>query len=192
MKNKEIEKLLEKYFEGDTSLQEEKRLQHYFLYEEVDMEWKEYRIWFAALKQESEIIDESNEKYAFLENTGHRIPLVRNKYWAIAATLLVLLGSWFFFQQQKTAVSSPSQQELLLAQKYLNQAFRALHKGYQQTDRLAKTTDKIQRQTQEALKVGAIYQKNTKEITPVYYLDKSFNKLSKLSKMKKSKIKLIM
>lgn len=48
-----IEELLDKYFEGETSCEEERQLRHYFTHEEVPAEWQVYRPLFACLDEEA-------------------------------------------------------------------------------------------------------------------------------------------
>jgi len=193
MKNTEIKILLEKYFESETSLQEEKILRHYFLYENVATELADDKILFLAFQQESRlIIDQIDDDVIFAKRSSNIISLNRNTTWAAAAAVLFLIGSWFMYKNQNTEVEIPNQHELLVAQKYLNKSFQAFDRGYNHSNELIKKTEILQKHSREALKVGAIYQESTQEILNVKYMDQSFQKLKIVSSLKKSRIKLMM
>ncbi len=192
MKNPDIKTLLEKYFEGETSLQEEKILSHYFLYEDVAAELADYKVLFSAFQQERRIVLEKTDDTFFADKASRVIALNRNTAWAIAASVLFLIGSWFIFNKQNTEVEIPSQQELLVAQKYLNKSFQTFNRAYNQSNDLIQKTEILQKHSNEALKAGLIYQEKTQEILNVKYIDQSLEKLKNVSSLKKSKIKMLM
>ena len=193
MKNTDIKILLEKYFEGETSLQEEKVLRHYFLYEDIADELADDKALFLAFQQESRLILENvDDEFIFTEKPSNIISLNRNTAWAVAASVLFLVGSWFMYNKQNTEVEIPNQHDLLVAQKYLKKSFQAFDRAYNHSSELIKKTEILQKQSKEALKVGTIYQENTKEILNVKYINQSFEKLRIVSKLKKSRIKLMM
>ena len=193
MKNPDIKTLVEKYFEGETSLQEENILRHYFLYENVAADLVEFKVLFTAFEQESRIfLDETNNEILPTENETRTVLLNRNTAWAVAASVLFLIGSWFIYNNQTTQIEIPSQQELLIAQKYLNKSFQAFDRAYNKSNELIKKTEILQKHSDEALKVGLIYQEKTMEILNVKYLDQSLKKLKNVSSLKKSRIKLMM
>jgi len=192
MRNEEIKILLKKYFEGESSLHDEKILRHYFLFENITPDLQEYKILFTALESESKIISEPITEDLFIKEAVKTIPFTRNSTWAIAATVLILIGTWFLLNQQKPKQKIPSSQELLMAEKYLNMGFHSFHKAYQKTNRLLEETKILQLKSQQALKAGLVYEKNTKGITNLNYINQSLGKLQNISKLKKSRIKLIM
>lgn len=100
-----IEELLEKYFEGETSCEEERQLRHYFTHEEVPAEWQVYRPLFACLdeevrahraRQQEAAASQPAEMAAELRSpaTEKRLRPPRRLYrWAgIAAGILLLIG----------------------------------------------------------------------------------------------------
>ncbi len=101
MDTRQIKTLLENYFKGQTTLQEERELGDYFSAGSVDTELLPYReqfVLFRAMQQQepagpdfegrlSELIDAQEEKIL----PGQRISTVFR--WAAAATIAILLGA---------------------------------------------------------------------------------------------------
>ncbi|MDR5590072.1 hypothetical protein [Christiangramia sp. SM2212] len=83
-----IEKLLERYEEGETSLTEEKQLRDYFLNEDVPEHLRSYKLMFMFSARQAE------EKYE------HKVESTSKRNWytwtSIAAILVVALGIFFF------------------------------------------------------------------------------------------------
>ncbi len=193
MKNSDIKILLEKYFEGETDLRDEKILQHYFLYEDVAADLLKYKVLFVAFQQENRIIlEKTNDDPLSAIKVSKVVSLNKNTAWAVAASIIFLIGSWFILNKENTQIETPSQQELLVAQKYLNMSFQAFDRAYNQSNDLIKKTKMLQKHSDEALKVGLIYQEKTQEILNLKYIDQSFEKLKNVSSLKKSRIKLMM
>jgi len=91
-----IKKLLEKYYEGDTTLEEEAVLRDYFNDEDVPQELQKYQSQFVFYRREREI------KY---QNYDYELPKVREihhtrsrLYWipAAAAAILLIISIIFF------------------------------------------------------------------------------------------------
>ncbi|HKJ48831.1 MAG TPA: hypothetical protein VJ973_07060 [Christiangramia sp.] len=89
MELSKIEKLLERYDEGETSLAEEKLLREYFLRNEIPEHLKSYQLMFMfSNKQANEKLPEEPE-----------VKSTNNNWYAwtsIAAILIVALGIFFF------------------------------------------------------------------------------------------------
>ncbi len=82
-----IEKLLERYEEGDTSLAEENMLREYFLEEDVPAHLMSYQMMFRYTSQQ--------RKETFVEQP--RVTTAKNWYtWASVAAILVLALGLFF------------------------------------------------------------------------------------------------
>lgn len=108
MEINKIKKLLQRYFDGVSSADEEKILSDYFQSDKIDEELSEYRIFFTGIAElsgqshksdiEEEIMDfilehESQEKsrYRWLWQTVT----------GIAASILIVLGGILLYEQQK-------------------------------------------------------------------------------------------
>lgn len=84
MESDKIEILLEKYFEGETTIAEEKELQHYFSTAEVPEHLQQYRSLFGFFS------------VAKAETSQKALPLQRKRRYAawlsVAASVVILLG----------------------------------------------------------------------------------------------------
>ena len=79
----DIDKLLEKYFEGETSLSEEKELRHYFLQSKIDDRHKAYTAMFNFFSEEKRQISPKK-----------KINLSLLKWIGIAASIVLIAGIW--------------------------------------------------------------------------------------------------
>lgn len=107
MEYKNINHLLEKYWEGKTSLQEEETLQQYFNNGNVTPQLEQYQSLFQYFKEEQDVmISDDFEKRLLeqIENEQKAIPAkVRKLSWmtsirTIAAVGILLMGAVFVFQ----------------------------------------------------------------------------------------------
>jgi predicted ribosomally synthesized peptide with SipW-like signal peptide len=96
--HKTIENLLEKYFEGETSIAEENQLQDYFSSPDVAQHLEQYRSMFGFFSKARE------------QQFEQRLPLQPKKrrfaaWLSVAASVVVLLsvGTFAYFNQQKNA-----------------------------------------------------------------------------------------
>lgn len=97
MESGKIEKLLQKYEEGQTSLAEEKILRDYFLENEVPEDLRPYKLMFMFSEKQKHNKLEETPKMA---NNSYRFT------WAsIAAILIIALGIFFFFNNQSSQLS---------------------------------------------------------------------------------------
>lgn len=97
-----IEQLLEKYFEGETTLAQEQQLRAYFSTDLVAEHLKEYQPMFAYFNQEKEQKMVLNQRFTFKRKT-------RKIYWA-AASVAVLLGVGYWTANQfSVPVNKPTQ-----------------------------------------------------------------------------------
>ena len=106
MELNKIEDILEKYFQGETSIAEENQLKEYFSSPNVAQHLEQYKPMFGYFSQAKE------------QKSTYEIPLQskkRNVAWlSIAASAVVLLGigTYFFMSEQKEATAVASQTEL--------------------------------------------------------------------------------
>lgn len=108
METKEIAKLLQKYFNGETTGEEERTLEIYFESGNVANEFKEYTEFFSGISElanapgnsgiEEEIMD------FILENENREKTRYRwlwQSVTGIAASVIIILGGFLFYQQQQ-------------------------------------------------------------------------------------------
>ncbi|MEO6174803.1 MAG: hypothetical protein ABIP27_06605 [Flavobacterium circumlabens] len=105
MELNKIENILEKYFQGETTVTEENELKEYFSSPDVAQHLEQYKPMFGYFSQVKE------------QKSTQEIPLQtkkRNVAWlSIAASFVVLLGiGTYFFVSEKNAASVVAQSEL--------------------------------------------------------------------------------
>lgn len=95
MDKNNIKKLLDRYFEGETSLQEEQLLKIYFTSDTIDPELEEFKYLFAFFVQEKQLKASDNISIQPHQKTKQ---IVRMKMWqwAAAAVLILSISSWYF------------------------------------------------------------------------------------------------
>lgn len=102
---RQIEQLLESYFEGTTTLQEEKILKQYFSSSQVAPHLESYRSLFAYFKQEQTTQFTRKEVIPTSKNNWYR--------WMAAASVVVLLGIGIYtLQHQEVPEQTVAQNEL--------------------------------------------------------------------------------
>ena len=144
---KEIQVLLEKYFEGETTLEEDQALLDYFSGENIDSKLRPWQQQFLLLKSGREplVFDpEFENRLAGLIESQQEIPLHKHKSrWisrlAVAATIAVLIGisgvivlnkEW---HKEKDTFSDPqvayaeAQKTLLFVSQKMNQGMKPLN-----------------------------------------------------------------
>ncbi|MFN0215730.1 MAG: hypothetical protein ACKVT2_15840 [Saprospiraceae bacterium] len=107
MKYEEIQELLNKYWEGETSLEEERRIKTYFNSTGIDKRLEAFAPLFQALRQEQEVKLNTKTKILPIRHTQY--------YWAMAASVVLLLtaGWWIYREQQaSTPIASQAPTEL--------------------------------------------------------------------------------
>lgn len=108
MKREQIKALLEKYYNGETSLKEEKLLQEYFSANKVDKEFAGDRAIFThaseQTKKANQIPDLENEIWENIEKNNNIKQLKKRKLYhyslSIAASVAILLVSFFFIKNE--------------------------------------------------------------------------------------------
>jgi hypothetical protein len=98
MNSEQIKILIEKYFEGETSLEEEAELSAYFNSDRVGEELKTYQPLFAFFKIEKQIVLPEKVQKAKVVSFDFRKVL---KISRIAAILVLAVGSFWWFNKQK-------------------------------------------------------------------------------------------
>lgn len=117
-----IEQLIAAYFEGDTSLQEEKQLRAYFCQAQIAPQFKQYQPLFAGFAA-------ANEECSKREFTVPQDTKTNSRWWlSIAAMLVVAIGVAGFFLQDQGL--SQDEQEALAAFHKTKEAMQMLSKNF--------------------------------------------------------------
>ena len=94
-----IEKLLEKYFEGETTISEEKELKVYFTRETVPAHLESYKSMFLYFSEESDI------KATRDFDATHHGTSFRPYAWIVAAVSVVIVAGLFFMNEPSVNTS---------------------------------------------------------------------------------------
>lgn len=108
MSTEEVKILLQRYFEGESTDADERRLEAYFQSGEVDTEVAEYAEFFGGISELANIagdptIEEDIMDY-ILENEQHEKTRYRTMWkvvTSIAASVIIVLGGFLFYQEQQ-------------------------------------------------------------------------------------------
>jgi hypothetical protein len=164
---KKIRTLLEKFYNGESTLDEEKILREYFSNELIDSEFIADKDIFLFQTHENEnlkdIPDISNEIWNTLSNTDdYKIKTNNNLsyfYLRIAASIIILIGSFFLLKNQ----IFNKQPDIQFADTYDN-------------------PEEAYRQAKEALLyVSQVLNTGAERLDPIAKMDKGTQELSKLS-----------
>lgn len=158
--------MLQKYFEGETTLGEERLLSEYFSQEQVPEELMSYRQWFAGLRMEAGIpfMEAGDPNFSVAKDPTFtaaglqemilakerrhrgRVRSMRYTLMGIAASLLVAMGSLFWYQQQpdyRDTYDNP-EQALAVAGETLAFVSAKYNKGVEKLAALEKLSESIQ------------------------------------------------
>jgi hypothetical protein len=108
MNRNEVEILLQRFFEAETTLREEHLLKDYFQHEQVDSEFEPYKAFFTGLVWENDTSDTSGIEESVMDYILEKEVATKSRYrqmWltvtGIAASLLIAVGGMLFYQQQQ-------------------------------------------------------------------------------------------
>lgn len=108
METKNIKQLLQAYFNGESSREEDNILESYFKSGNVAKELREYACFFGGLSELKNQADDSGieeEIMDFILENEHRDKTKFRQMWrvvtGVAASVIIVLGSFLIFQQQQ-------------------------------------------------------------------------------------------
>ncbi|NQU86365.1 MAG: hypothetical protein HQ541_11445 [Mariniphaga sp.] len=108
MEIKEIKLLLQQYFNGESSEEEEKALKEYFNSEYIAEELSEYREFFGGISEISQELEGSTIEEDVMDFILEQEHIEKTKYrglWktvtGIAASIIIVLGSLLIYEQQR-------------------------------------------------------------------------------------------
>lgn len=156
-----INNLLQKYFDGDTSLEEDKILRGYFSSENIDERLAKYVPLFNFIHEEKAVkISDSlaGKIEAIAPKTSPKMSVIKGGHWwkMAAAIALLVVGSWAIVKQfepkepkrmAKIIVfdeNSDPELALIEIEKALNKASRKMKKG---TDEATESMQKVKSAT---------------------------------------------
>jgi len=140
MKRERIAALLEKYWQAETTVEEERELAEYFRGPGVPPEWESYREVFSFFAQEAQVQPGEYLEERIMQHI-HPRPRLRVAWWAAAAVIVLMLGVEPLFRpapEKQHLVQSASivtdtyddpQQALAAVQKALFTVSKNMNKG---------------------------------------------------------------
>lgn len=168
MKTEDVEKLLAKFYEGETTIREEQALHRYFETEEVPGHLLADKEVFSALADHTEIkvpldleskLNKSIDQWEKAEKKAVRIKHNRRVYWqwvgSIAAGILLVFGVWTYIDRNEShtpviadTYTNPedayreAQKVLALVSLNLNKGIKQLEEAQQKTEKVDKIVKK--------------------------------------------------
>lgn len=171
---KETRELIEKYFEGKTSIEEEKKLKNFFSHENVPADLAKYRAYFSVMKTEKE----RKMKDIDFEPPTSKTRLINSatfRRWSIAAVIILLVGLGLFFDNKR---NQNRKQEVTEAYKKTESALQYagfwMNKGVSEAEELAH------------------FNRGLEKIAMLDYYEHSTNKMQKLSTFNKGYLRMNM
>ncbi len=108
METKEVKRLLQLYFNGESTEQDERNLEIYFQSENIADEVKEYAEFFGGISELANLGNNSsieNDVMNYILENEHREKTKFRQMWrvvtGVAATVIIVLGGFLFYQQQQ-------------------------------------------------------------------------------------------
>ena len=160
---KDIEELLERYYNAQTSEVEEQRLKDFFFNEDIPLHLLQEKEIFLQLRAAQipdgleEKLSNQIDKCAIQERLVMKTPQRKTLQWigSIAASLLILFGmSWYFndvpSNYRKDTCASP-EEAYVHTEKALMMFAQALNKGVKQMEVIQESTDKVEKNIQKQL-----------------------------------------
>lgn len=160
---KNIEDLLERYYNAQTSEAEEQQLKDFFFNEEVPSHLQKEKEMFLQLQEVQvpkgleERLSKQIDLWAMQERFVQKSSPRKTLQWivSIAASLLIFFGiSWYFNEPQsdlrKDTCATP-EEAYQHTEKALMMFAQALNKGVKQIEIIQESTEKVERNIQEQL-----------------------------------------
>lgn len=184
-----LKKLIDKYFDGETSLEEEQQLREFFQQEDLSGSYAELRAYFIASDEFSEEtlsddFDEMLDKKLLAESKPVQRKITTYWIFGIAATVLLLLSFWFSTElfQPKELYGTITDPEIAFMEtkKVLGDVSQKLNEGLKPAKQ---TTDKVKKNVEQAGEINKVNQafKKTESLNKLDQasdLLKSFNKVT--------------
>ena len=181
MKEEELKKLLEKYYSGNSTLDEEKKLRDYFSGDNILSGFETEKEIFSALAE----LDKAPEPSINLEDriikgiggidTRQELRIFSNRYikfLSAAAVVLMLLGSYFLFLQKKQLKDTYSDPQIAYAEtmKILNEISVKINKGTEALQPLGQMENAAKLSKETIDRSAAVISNTLKKMEPITQL----------------------
>ena len=160
---KDIEELLERYYNAQTSEVEEQRLKDFFFNEDIPLHLLKEKEIFLQLRAAQipdgleEKLSNQIDKCAIQERLVMKTPQRKTLQWigSIAASLLILFGmSWYFNDvpsNYRKDTCASLEEAYVHTEKALMMFAQALNKGVKQIEVIQESTNKVEKNIQKQL-----------------------------------------
>jgi len=151
MKRQEAEILLKKYFDAETTLQEEQQLKEYFQQGHIEKDLMPYSVLFSGIGQMQQIRPDDQTGEQIMDYILEKESEGKSRYrylWltisGVAASLLLAVGGMLYFQQQpfRDTFSDPDH-ALVYAQQTLQFVSSRYNKGLAQLEPVNKLSEPV-------------------------------------------------
>ena len=112
MERQRIAALLEKYWQAETTVEEERELAEYFRRPGVPPEWASYREIFSFFEQEAQVQPSESLEERIMQRISSR-PQQRTAWWAAAAAILLLLSVEPLFRNRPAPEKASAEQRVV-------------------------------------------------------------------------------
>lgn len=111
MTTKEVKQLLQRYFNGESTIEEERKLEAYFQSGKVDSELEQYAEFFGGITELADALEDSNIESDVMDYILENEAQDKKKYrwlWqtvtGVAASIIIVIGGLLFYQQNNQNV----------------------------------------------------------------------------------------
>lgn len=186
MRKNEIKYLVQKYFEGDTSLEEEQLLNDYFQAEKVDEDLLEFKPFFSGLNEMKKNQESDNTTAEIMDYILAKENTEKSKYrrmWlsvtGIAASVIIILGGILVYEnsrsQFKDSFTDPDEAYVYAEQTLLYVAEK-YNKGISQLPQIKNYSNSIA----QLSKFNKLEQASNLLVNGVKTINKGFNEIGNL------------
>lgn len=191
-----IEKLLEQYWDGATSLSEEQQLRQAFERSDVPAHLVAFKDYFSHLNMEKgQELSQSDFEDVLLSKmysaSSKRIDLPRILAYAASFALLISIGTFFLLNRTpKTYYEPLNEKEFETAQKYLGLMANGIRQSQNITSQELTKFSWINKGTQTLTQIESSLTNSTQSINKVEYVDPTFIKSKYFKSFKNNRIRL--
>ncbi|MDA3905130.1 MAG: hypothetical protein PF484_03555 [Bacteroidales bacterium] len=191
----EIERLLDRFWKGETSLAEEEQLKNAFSRNDAPAHLSSFKIYFAYNVDQKNIKHPQKDfEQKLLEKLNSKKIgfLSTPKLLAYAAGLLLLMSSLFFLLDNNDASKYKplTAKEIRVAQKYLVLIANNMEQSAAFTSQKLEKLNMLNKGAQTIQQYETTYNKQIKNLNRIEQIDYSFNQLKYLKAFSNNKIKL--
>ena len=196
MKWSVIEQLLERFWEGNTSVAEERQLKNAFLREDVPSNLVAAKTYFLYLE------NQQKEKFPRKEMNPSQFERLDSKktslftlpkLFAYAAGLIILMSSMYFIKEEAFSTKgyeALSVKEIQIAQKYMLFLADNMESTVTYSSRKLDNIQLLNKGTNTVQTYESTYKRQFNKLSPMEHFDQSFIRLKYLKTFENSKIKL--